>query len=144
VCALQHEAEVYVQFANARIRRTHTEFRRIKQQRDRNGSCEALARWFSPTKNQGDIMKKYLMVICAAAAFVGCAQNRGGVHNRSSSETGASQSYDRSMQSTNSSNSITNDSSGAPGNSSGSSSGSSSSGTGSTSDRSSGANGQKN
>lgn len=54
-------------------------------------------------------MKNYLIVACAAAALVGCAQNRGGVDSRSNSQTGRSET----MQSTNSS-SITNDSSGAP------------------------------
>ena len=56
-------------------------------------------------------MKKYLITICAAAALVGCAKDRGGVYNRSSSESGSS---DRSMQSTNSSAIQTNQSNVSP------------------------------
>jgi hypothetical protein len=53
-------------------------------------------------------MKKYLMMVCAASVLAGCSwiENRGGVRDRSSSQTGR----DNSMQSTNSS-SITNSSS---------------------------------
>ena len=63
-------------------------------------------------------MKRYLMVACAAAALVGCAENRGGVDYRSGSETGRSEE----MQSTNSnwntnSSNVTNESTGAPGSS---------------------------
>lgn len=59
-------------------------------------------------------MKKYLIVVCAAAALVGCANNQGGTSDRSTRETG-SESYDRS--STNSSNSATNSSTVTPANS---------------------------
>ena len=70
-------------------------------------------------------MKNYLIIVCAAAALVGCANNQGGMSDRSTREAG-SESYDRS--STNSVQSSTN--------------GVSSSG--STSDRSSGATSQDN
>jgi len=59
-------------------------------------------------------MKKYLIVACAAAALVGCANNQGGMSDRSNRETG-SESYDRS--STNNWNSTTNGSTISPANS---------------------------
>lgn len=76
-------------------------------------------------------MKKYLIAVCAAAVLVGCARDRGGVYNRSSSESGRSST----MQSTNSISDTNNTQSGTP----------QSSGTqGSTSERSSGAGSQDN
>jgi hypothetical protein len=64
--------------------------------------------------DQGDKMKKYLMIICTAAALVGCANNQGGMSDRSTRETG-SESYDRS--STTNSTSSTNSSTISPANS---------------------------
>lgn len=42
-------------------------------------------------------MKRYLIVACAAAALVGCANNRGGMGDDSNRESGSeSRTYDRS------------------------------------------------
>ena len=56
-------------------------------------------------------MKTYIVVVCVAAALVGCAHNRGGMRNESGSQSGTSDSYDRSTQSTNNLNSSGNSSS---------------------------------
>jgi hypothetical protein len=81
-------------------------------------------------------MKKYLIIACAALAFVGCARNehRGGMPDSSNSQTGSE--LDRSTQSTTNSSSYTNNTNGTQGNPSGTTSGS-------TSDRSSGAGSEK-
>ena len=63
---------------------------------------------------QGDNMKKYLIIACVAAALVGCANNQGGMSDRSIRESG-SESYDRS--STNSVNTATNSATSSPTNS---------------------------
>ena len=61
-------------------------------------------------------MNKYLMIVCAVAAFVGCAQHRGGMRD---SDTTTSGSYDRNMNTSTNWNSSTNGSQGIRGNNSG-------------------------
>ena len=75
-------------------------------------------------------MKTYLIAVCAAAVLVGCAHDRGGVNNRSTSESGSS------MPSTNSISNTNDQSNGTQSQSSGTQ--------GSTSDKSSGAGSQDN
>jgi hypothetical protein len=140
---VQRKVPLRVQFAFAKIRAVAFKFghsigflhcsdlsgRSCDSGTARNGSCSAPASVHNNRETKETRMKKYLIMACAIAALVGCARERGGVDNRSGSQTGRSESYDRNMQSTNS-NTITNDSSGAPGTSTGANTGSNTSGTG--------------
>lgn len=89
----------------------------------RNGNCVRGSSSVQ-TRNQGEKMKAYLMMACAAALLVGCAgHNRGGTRDQSGTQTGT---YEQNMNnSSTNSNSLTNNSTGAPASQSGTSTGNS-------------------
>jgi hypothetical protein len=59
------------------------------------------ARWFGEKEqtreNKENHMKKHLIILAAAVAFVGCAEHRGGSSNKSSTQSGSSTSTSGSM-----------------------------------------------